>query len=310
MRQIGTGQTIWWRASQSPTPLVASCPPLTATAVKKPRRPLVKPTRRARARFKAALPMMGVALAGAAAFLLIAGTGRSAPPLRPALAEIERMLDRAGYGLTQISLTGHRLTPDSDIFDAIDLASTPTVLSFDTRAAQARVESLSWIERASIERVFPDRLEVHITERMPFAVWQLGARHYLIDKTGRVLTGVAPNTAPSLPRIAGEGAPTAAAALYTLLAGYPALAHQVEVAERIGERRWTLRLAGGGAIDLPADGVAQALARAPQLVAAAAQAGADEIDLRVPGRALVRKASGARQVVGQIPVARLAAGGI
>ena len=118
----------------------------------------------------------------------------------------------------------------------LDLGNTPTVLSFDTRAAQARVESLSWVERASIERVFPDRLEVHITERMPFAVWQLGARHYLIDKTGRVLTAVAPNTAPSLPRLAGEGAATAAAALYALLAGYPALAHQVELAARAGRR--------------------------------------------------------------------------
>jgi cell division protein FtsQ len=113
-----------------------------------------------------------------------------------------------------------------------------------------------------------------------------------------------------LPRIAGEGAATAAAALYALLAGYPTLARQVEIAERIGERRWTLRLAGGGAIALPAVGVADALARAPQLVAVAAQEGANEIDLRVSGRTLVRATATAQQVVGQIPDARMATGGI
>jgi hypothetical protein len=105
------------------------------------------------------LPAAAAALGAAAVFALLSGSGKSAPQLQPALAELERMLDHAGYGLTQIVLTGHRLTPDSDVFDAINLGSTPTLLSFDSRAAQARVERLSWVERASIERVFPDRLE-------------------------------------------------------------------------------------------------------------------------------------------------------
>jgi cell division protein FtsQ len=220
------------------------------------------------------------------------------------------MLDRAGYGLTQVSLTGHRLTPDSDIFDAIDLASTPTLLSFDTRAARARVERLSWVERASIERVFPDRIEVHITERAPFAVWRIGSRTYLIDKTGRVLAAVAPNTAPSLPRVAGEGAAPEAAALFALIAGHPALVRRLEIAERIGERRWRLRLAGGAVVELPAAGIAEALERLPELMAAAQRMGADEIDLRVPSRMLLRKQPDAPQVIGQLSGARMAAGGM
>jgi cell division protein FtsQ len=230
--------------------------------------------------------------------------------LQPALAELERMLDQAGYGLTQIVLTGHRLTPDSDVFDAIDLGSTPTLLSFDSRAAQARVERLSWVERASIERVFPDRLEVHITERVPFAIWRLGSRTYLIDKTGRVLAAVAPNTAPSLPRVAGEGAPAGAAALFALVSGYPALANRLEIAERVGERRWRLLLVGGGTVELPAEGVAEALARFPELAHAAARAGANEIDLRVAGRTLVRMWPESRQVVGQLSGARGGADGM
>ena len=127
------------------------------------------------------------------------------------------MIELAGYGLTQVSLTGHRLTPDSDIFDAIDLASAPTMLSFDSRATRKRESRpCPGSSKASIERVFPDRLEVHITERTPFAVWRLGGRHYLIDKTGRVLATVPPNTAPALPRVAGEGAAAEAAALFAL----------------------------------------------------------------------------------------------
>jgi cell division protein FtsQ len=255
------------------------------------------------------LPVGALAAATAAAVLVLL-SGKPAPPIQPALAEIERVLDAAGLGLTQISLTGQRFTPDSDVFDAVDLASTPTLLSFDSRAAQARIERLAWVERASIERVFPDRIEVHITERTPAAVWQRGTRHYLIDTSGRVLAAVAGNAMLSLPRVAGEGAAAEAARLHSLLAGNPELMRRVEVAERIGERRWNLRLAGGGVIELPADGVAEleALGRAERLIAAGAHVGASEIDLRVPGRALLRspaaldmeKAAGARVATGGI----------
>ncbi|MEZ0305198.1 MAG: cell division protein FtsQ/DivIB [Hyphomicrobiaceae bacterium] len=256
------------------------------------------------------LPAAAAALGAAAVFALLPGSGKSAPQLQPALAELEHLLDQAGYGLTQIVLTGHRLTPDSDVFDAIDLGSTPTLLSFDSRAAQARVERLSWVERASIERVFPDRLDVHITERAPFAGWRLGSRTYLIDKTGRVLAAVAANAAPSLPRVAGEGAPAGAAALFALVSGYPALANRLEIAERVGERRWRLLLVGGGTVELPAEGVAEALARFPELAQAAARAGANEIDLRVAGRTLVRMWPESRQVVGQLSGARGGADGM
>jgi cell division protein FtsQ len=294
LRQIGSGQASWWRASRSPTPRSV----LKATAAD-PRRPLINPTRRSRR--KLGLPLAAVALAGATAVLVLAGSG-TARPTAPALAEIERMLELAGYGLTQVSLTGHRLTPDSDIFEAVDLASAPTMLSFDSRATRKRIEALSWVEKASIERVFPDRIEVHITERTPFAVWRLGGRHYLIDKTGRVLATVPPSMAPALPRLAGDGAAAEAAGLLALLAGYPDLVRRIEVAERIGERRWTLRLLGGGAIELPADGVADALARATALAGVARDAGINEIDLRVPGRTLVRESRGAdaRVVTGGI----------
>jgi cell division protein FtsQ len=311
LQQIGAGQPIWWRASQSPAPSATSTP-IPAAAASKARRPIVRPPRRKRLRLASLLPIAALALCGASALLFILIPGRSAQPDRTALTEVERMLELAGFGLTQITLTGHRLTLDSDIFDAIDLASTPTMLSFDSAAAQTRIENLPWVEQASIERVFPDRIEVHITERQPFALWRLGARNYLIDKGGRVLAAVAPDTAPPLPRIAGEGAATAAARLYALLAGDPALMRRVEVAERVGARRWRLRLADGGTIELPADDVAEieALGRIQQLVDAAAGARAGEIDLRVPGRVLLRQPAGERQVAGQAPDAKIATGGI
>jgi cell division protein FtsQ len=232
--------------------------------------------------------MLALVLAGIIAFLVFAGLARPLKSPAPALAEIERIIELAGYGLTQASLTGHRYTLDSDVFDAVGLQATHTMLSFDSRAAQDRIERLPWVERASIERVLPDRLEVRVSERLPYAVWHLASRSFLIDKSGRVLTAVPRNAMPTLPRVAGEGAAAEAAGLFVLLAAQPALMARVDMAQRVGGRRWMLRLTDGGTIQMPARGEAEALARA-QRIAGARGPEASEIDVRVPERMLVRE---------------------
>ena len=200
------------------------------------------------------MPLTALGLAGAAVVLVLAGSG-TARPTAPALAEIEHMIDLAGYGLTQVSLTGHRLTTDSDIFDAIDLANAPTMLSFDSRATRKRIEALPWVDKASIERVLPDRLEVHITERTAFAVWRLGAHHYLVDKTGRVLGAVPANTAPALPRLAGDGAAAEAAdALCSARRPAQSDATRSRLPSASASAAGGCGSLGGGAIELPADG--------------------------------------------------------
>jgi cell division protein FtsQ len=224
-----------------------------------------------------------IALAGFA-FLILGDADRRLA----ALAQIEHTAERAGLGLQQVTLTGHRFTADSDIFDAIDLGHARTLLSFDARAAQARIERLPWIERASIERIVPDSIEVRVEERAPFAVWRSGDRHWLVDRTGRLLQPVPADAMPALPRVAGAGGASTAAALLGLLAVHPSIARRVELAERVGDRRWTLRLTGGTTVHLPADGEAAALARLARLIEAGLES-AISIDLRVATRVLVRE---------------------
>jgi cell division protein FtsQ len=300
LQQVGTGSDIWWRASQSPAPRPALEIPSSLRRHPRSRR-------HARQRFPfRRLGLAAVALS-AVAFFLAAGAGARGRAPAQILPEIERLAVMAGFDLQQVSVTGHRFTPDGDVFDAVDLAHAPTMLSFDARAARQRLERLPWVERASIERVIPDRLEVRIVERAPFAVWQAEGRTFLIDKTGRVLTATTPDAMPALPHVAGEGAPTEAAALHALLARHPDLLAQIKLAQRIGGRRWTLHLADGGTIALPASGEGQALARALALTRSGAPRVSD-IDLRVEGRTLVRKSRGAQDRNERVTDAQDAAG--
>jgi cell division protein FtsQ len=218
-----------------------------------------------------------------AAVLLVLGN----PALRAAaLAPIERAAEAAGLGLRQVTLTGYHFAADADIYAALDLDSARTLLSFDAGAAQARVEALPWIARASIERVVPDGIEVRVTERVPFAVWRSGAQSWLIDRAGRKLQLVPADVMPHLLRVSGAGAAQEAAALSAVLADFPRIARTLKVAQRVGARRWTLHVAGGTSIELPDAAEAEALARLSHLFESGL-GGARRIDLRVPARILV-----------------------
>ena len=277
MQSLETGPEIWRRASPSPAPrpVLKSSQPTLAVPIVHRRGSLLPAT-------TSALATALVALA----VLALAATGAMHGAASPLVTELERWLELAGFGLRQVAITGYRFTADGDIFDAIDLEHARTLLSFDSRAAQGRIEALPWVDTASIERILPDRIEVRITERTPIAVWQRVEGLFLIDVTGRVLAAVPGNRVPPLPRISGEGAAEAAAGLLRVLAAYPAVFRELTLAERVGERRWTLWLADGGSILLPATGETAALVRAVAIRGALAWR-AIAIDLRVANRPLI-----------------------
>lgn len=231
------------------------------------------------------------ALSGALAFAAMTHWGADARQVRPVLDEADRIAELAGLGVRQVFLSGHRMTADSDIFDALDLANARSLLRFDSLAARARIERLSWVETAAITRIFPDSISIEIAERRPFAVWHRSGRDLLIDATGRILSLAPPGIGAELPRISGEGAGKEAAGLLAAVEQHPALAARIQEAVRVAGRRWTLRLTGGPEIHLPAGREAEALElltaeRVPsQLLDGRRHA---SVDLRAPDRIVLR----------------------
>lgn len=218
--------------------------------------------RRRRARF---LPPIVCGLIGAAAFVVLTDGGRTARGARPLAEQIDTLLVAAGFGVNEVWLTGHRHTFDADLFTALDLDRTSSLLRFDPRKARDRIEQLSWVETAAITRVFPDQLRVEVKERQPFAVWVTDGREAIVDASGRLLAFVTPGAAAHLPRIRGAEAPSAAAELITALHRHPEITRRLEVADRIGARRWTLRLEPRISVLLPAEGQREALDRLADL---------------------------------------------
>jgi cell division protein FtsQ len=241
------------------------------------------------------LPLFVCACTGAAAFAWLSDGGRTARAATPFAEQIDSLLVRAGFGINEIWLSGHRNTVDADLFAALDAEKGGSLLRFDPRRARERLEHLSWIDTAAVTRVLPDRLSIVVRERTPFAVWMHQGRHALIDATGRVLAYVTKGIREDLPRISGDGAPDAAAELIAALQRHPEIAGKVDVADRIGKRRWTLRFASGAVVQLPADGQADAIDRLADLqMRQHVLDGAPlHVDLRLTHRTVLRAAADA-----------------
>ncbi len=297
MQQVGGGFGFWQRVRIAPALHPGTTLPpaanLTASSAGSlalsPPRPRAKPRRRAYGR-KLGLALF-TTLSGALAFSLLTHGGRETRGMASLVHDAEQTLTWAGLGIDQVGLSGQRFTSDSDIFEAVDLPNAHFLWTFDSAAARARIEELPWIETASINRVFPGSLDIRVTERKPVALWQKGDRLFLIDATGRVLSGVKPGSQISLPRLVGEGAPAQAQSLFELMRRYPRIWQRFRLAERIGERRWTLHLDNRLTIDLAPDGEAVAFAAlsSPDSLGALLSGHDLIIDLRTRGRITVRR---------------------
>jgi len=205
----------------------------------------------------------------------------------------------AGLTIRRISVRGHEMARPEEVMRALGAERGMPILGFDTARARARLERLGWIASADVARLLPDEIRVTITERTPFALWQLRSRVRVIDKDGVVLPRLNIRDYLDLPLVVGEGAASAAAALYRVLDRHQALREQVRAAVRVADRRWNLRLDNGLDIKLPEGPLEEVLGRLVrydkmyQLLTRELVA----LDLRLPDRLTVRLANG-RTVAG------------
>lgn len=279
------------RRAQTAPPPRPPAPPLSLAPQLEPARAYPR-SRKPRAWAGRLAPPLA-ALAGIIVFSVLTDGGRDARSAESMLPSLDIAAGWLGLGVDQVSLTGHRFTPDGDIFDALQLDRQRLLVGFDTAGARARIERLPWIASVEIVRDFPGRLDVKVVERVPYALWRNGEREHLVDRSGRVLQAVARGSIANLPRIAGDGAEREAETLLTLVARHAPLAARYDHGERVGGRRWRLHLAGGSRIELPAEGEALALDElaASGALERLATGPAQVVDLRAKGRVAVRAAA-------------------
>ncbi len=222
---------------------------------------------------------------------IVAGLGvvavHSAEPGGTLARAQQRLLALTGFtGLrvTEMRIEGRANTPEPLLRATLGVSVGDPILGFSLAQAERRIESLSWVEQATVERRLPGTIVVQLRERRPFAIWQNNGKFVLIDRNGQVVTNENVADFRQLPLVVGPGAPDGAADLIDALNDHPRIRDRVIAAIRVGERRWNLQLKGGQDVLLPQGHEATALDRLALLEDAHKlfERPLQRIDLRLP----------------------------
>jgi len=201
-------------------------------------------------------------LAGSAAGLVWAGEWVLAPGNLP--------LDR-------VELRGElRQLEATDIEQALLPLMAGGFFNTDVAALQAAAEAMPWVDRATVRRVWPRAVVVHLEEQRPAAHWNAAA---LLNQRGEVFQPAAAAALP-LPHLSGPaGTEQAALQRYREWSGLLApLQLEIAALSVDARRSWRLQLSAGMELRLGQEQAGQRLQRFTRAWASAWAADAAKVE--------------------------------
>jgi cell division protein FtsQ len=164
-----------------------------------------------------------------------------------------------GFSISNVKVSGNVQTSEIDILQQLGLDGSSSVISLSAAGARDRLIALPWIQDAEVRKIYPDTVEIKLSERAAYGIWQHGDELSLIEKDGKVIAPLRDNKFANLPLFVGDGAQTEAAAFAEQLSNWPALQSRVRAYISIAGRRWDLRLDNGVVVKLPENNIARAM---------------------------------------------------
>jgi cell division protein FtsQ len=231
--------------------------------------------------------------------LIIAGVGWWLAGQGALWVEVERMVldarrsleERPEFAVTRLEILGASEELEAELRGMLATRIPASSLALALDDIRREVEASPRVATAQATVAPGGALVVQLTERVPVALWRVGGKLKLIDKTG-VVIAFADSRADrlDLPLIVGAGAERAVGEALALHQFARPLWPRLRGLVRVGERRWTVALDRGQVIYLPEKAPDAALSQAISLDYSDDLLSRDVavIDLRNPARPVLR----------------------
>src|ERR1700692_1670779 len=198
-------------------------------------------------------------LLGSAGFGVV--KGGHVEELTSALSDTRNAIaNSAGFRITSVAINGRKQLTQDEVLAIGGVNGRSSLLFLDAAAVRDKLKANPLIPGAPVLKLYPGHLQIDISERSAFALWQQDGRLSVIADDGAVLQPYVSRRFTSLPLVVGKGAESRARDFLALLARYPQVSSVTKAAIFVGERRWNLRLKDGLDIRLPENEVGNALA--------------------------------------------------
>jgi cell division septal protein FtsQ len=120
-----------------------------------------------------------------------------------ALVLVYGFLFSRDFLIASVVVRGTSLGDPADVVISAD-AIGESIFRIDAGHAAQRVANLPYVEQATVEARFPDKVVITVVERSPAVIWKVGEESFVIDARGHVL---AYGTSPDLPLLTVDGNP-------------------------------------------------------------------------------------------------------
>lgn len=163
----------------------------------------------------------------------------------------DAIMAHMGFTLEDVVVEGRMRTNKGQILQTLDLKRGIPLLSINISDAKEKLEKLSWVKAARIERRLPDTVFIRISEKEPVAIWQNQNKTYLVDYDGELVETKEASKYKELLLVTGHKAPLHVGKLITLLEKFPEIKARVSAATYLRSTRWDIKLDGKVDIRLP-----------------------------------------------------------
>jgi cell division protein FtsQ len=163
----------------------------------------------------------------------------------------DAMARMLGLGIEKVTISGIAELHEAEVLQAAGITAQTSLAFFDVAEARRRLEATPLISEASVRKLYPGEITIQLTEREPYALWQLNGEVSLIAADGTVIDQLRDMRFAHLPLVVGEGANKRVKDYVDLLNSMGPLQERVKGATLVSNRRWTFKIDNGVDVRLP-----------------------------------------------------------
>ncbi len=165
----------------------------------------------------------------------------------------------AGFDVRHVAVSGNLELSEAEVTNLAGISARASLPFLDPAVVQGRLLAVPLVAEAQVTKLYPDRLAIHIRERVPYAIWQLDGTLQVIAADGTAIEKLADPRFLRLPHVVGPEANRRVRDFVALLDAVPEFRDQIRAGILVSERRWTLKLQNGVEVKLPELGAERAL---------------------------------------------------
>lgn len=195
----------------------------------------------------------------------------------------------AGLEASKLVIEGNVNLDPAEIQEMLGADLGQTMFEFDVAQAREKIDTINWVKKSSVRKVFPDTIIISVEEFEPFALWKVEDTVNLISGDGNVI-GRASQRHMLLPQVVGIGANEEASEILAAVQHYPELAERTKAFVRVGKRRWNIVMKDGVRVMLPENEWREALENlhAMHIERQLLDREIVQVDLRLPDRMIMK----------------------